>query len=121
MRKTMLRLVCAVGAPLLVAANAGAADYYDDPYPPAAVYVAPPVYAPAPSYGRVFYYQPPVATYDPRPRIWPSHPPTAFYNYVEQPTEWVPVRPRSCGKYRYWDGEYCADARFQRPYVGPRW
>ena len=33
----------------------------------------------------------------------------------------VPVRPASCGLYRYWDGERCADARFEPPYLGPRW
>jgi hypothetical protein len=33
----------------------------------------------------------------------------------------VPVRPASCGLFRYWDGERCADARFEPPYLGPRW
>jgi hypothetical protein len=33
----------------------------------------------------------------------------------------IVVRPASCGKYRYWNGERCVDARYQRPYVGPRW
>jgi hypothetical protein len=32
----------------------------------------------------------------------------------------VPVRPVSCGEYRYWDGERCVDARYHNPYVGPR-
>jgi hypothetical protein len=32
-----------------------------------------------------------------------------------------PPRPANCGQYRYWNGEYCADARDQPPYVGPRW
>lgn len=32
----------------------------------------------------------------------------------------VPVRPVSCGEYRYWDGERCVDARYHTPYVGPR-
>ncbi len=32
----------------------------------------------------------------------------------------VPVRPVSCGEYRYWDGERCVDARYNNPYVGPR-
>jgi hypothetical protein len=31
----------------------------------------------------------------------------------------VPVRPASCGEYRYWDGEACVDARFNKPYLGP--
>ena len=32
----------------------------------------------------------------------------------------VPVRPVSCGEYRYWDGERCVDARYHNPYLGPR-
>jgi hypothetical protein len=32
----------------------------------------------------------------------------------------VPVRPVSCGQYRYWDGDHCVDARYNNPYVGPR-
>lgn len=32
----------------------------------------------------------------------------------------VPVRPVSCGEYRYWDGERCVDAHYNNPYVGPR-
>lgn len=35
--------------------------------------------------------------------------------------EIVPIRPASCGVYRYWNGESCADARYRPPYVGPRW
>lgn len=118
MRRMVSRFICAVIAPIALAANARAADY-DYPYPPAAAYAPPPAYVPAPYYAESYYYLPPVAAYDPRPRLWYSHPPAAFY--VAQPPEWVPVRPRSCGRYRYWDGDSCADARYQRPYVGPRW
>jgi hypothetical protein len=32
----------------------------------------------------------------------------------------VPVRPTSCGEYRYWDGDRCVDARYNNPYLGPR-
>ena len=32
----------------------------------------------------------------------------------------VPVRPASCGEYRYWDGDRCVDARYNNPYLGPR-
>jgi hypothetical protein len=32
----------------------------------------------------------------------------------------VPVRPVSCGEFRYWDGERCVDARYHNPYLGPR-
>jgi hypothetical protein len=31
----------------------------------------------------------------------------------------VPLRPASCGEYRYWDGNACVDARFNKPYLGP--
>jgi len=40
---------------------------------------------------------------------------------VEQPVVVVPPpRPASCGEYRYWNGQYCVDARYNRPYLGPR-
>jgi hypothetical protein len=32
----------------------------------------------------------------------------------------MPVRPASCGQYRYWDGARCVDARYHDPYIGPR-
>ena len=32
----------------------------------------------------------------------------------------VPVRPASCGQYRYWNGDRCVDARYHNPYIGPR-
>ena len=32
----------------------------------------------------------------------------------------VPVRPTSCGEYRYWNGDRCVDARYNNPYLGPR-
>ena len=31
-----------------------------------------------------------------------------------------PPRPTSCGEYRYWNGQNCVDARYNRPYLGPR-
>ena len=51
-------------------------------------------------------------------RIVPA-PPIVVY---EPPVYgWVaPPRPMSCGKYRYWNGDYCADARDEPPYTGPR-
>jgi hypothetical protein len=33
--------------------------------------------------------------------------------------EWIPPRPH-CGKYRYWNGAFCVDARYNPAYVGPR-
>jgi len=31
-----------------------------------------------------------------------------------------PPRPTSCGEYRYWNGQNCVDARYNRPYLGQR-
>ena len=40
---------------------------------------------------------------------------------IEQPVIVLPPpRPASCGEYRYWNGQYCVDARYNRPYLGPR-
>ena len=71
-------------------------------------------------YGAPSYY-PNYSTniYLPRPRV--IYVPEQQYRYAPPPAfVVVPVRP-SCGRYRYWNGEYCADARYERPYVGPRW
>jgi hypothetical protein len=32
----------------------------------------------------------------------------------------VPVRPASCGEFKYWNGSACVDARYNKPYIGPR-
>lgn len=32
----------------------------------------------------------------------------------------APLRPASCGEYRYWNGVACVDARYNDPYLGPR-
>ena len=59
----------------------------------------PPVY-----YAPRAYYPPPVVY---------SPPPVIYYPQ--------PARPANCGVYRYWNGEYCADARDEPPYIGPRY
>jgi hypothetical protein len=33
----------------------------------------------------------------------------------------VPLRPSSCGQYRYWNGSTCIDARYNTPYLGRRY
>ena len=111
----MLSGICLITSAVAFTQHATAADYYDVvPYPPAMVYVPPQAY-----YARPYYYLPPVAVYDPRPRVWYSHPPAAYY---EAPAiAWAPPHPSSCGKYHYWNGDYCADARYRRPYLGPKW
>lgn len=70
-------------------------DYFDDP---------PAYYPPPPAYR----YAPPAP-----PAVY--SPPVYGWSYVPPPP------PSSCGAYRYWNGEYCADARDEPPYIGPRW
>jgi hypothetical protein len=67
------------------------------------------------------YYYPPEAYLPPPPPVVRVVPPPAVV-YEPPVYGWIsPPRPASCGKYRYWNGEYCADARYDPPYVGPRW
>jgi len=70
-------------------------DDYDDP---------PEYYLPPP---------PPVVRVVPAPHVMVYE--TPVYRWL------APPRPSNCGKYRYWNGEYCADARYEPPYTGPRW
>lgn len=74
----------------------------DEPY-----YEAPRRYGPAP-------LVPPAPVFR---RPWPS-----AAEYGPPVYEWLPPpRPTSCGVFRYWNGERCADARHYPPYIGPRW
>lgn len=89
-------------------------DDYDEPpvyyapREPARIYRVPPLPPPVVEYRRPLR-APPVTVYEPPVYGWGVDP-------------WgAPPRPASCGKYRYWDGDGCADARFHPPYVGPRW
>ena len=71
------------------------------------------------------YYYPPEYYLPPPPppvvRVDPDAPPPAT-GYQPPVYGWLsPPQPASCGKYRYWNGEYCADARRDPPYIGPRW
>lgn len=59
------------------------------------------------------YGAPPVVVVPP---VAPVAPPVV----VEEPVIVVPPRPASCGEYRYWNGQYCVDARYNTPYLGPR-
>lgn len=92
--------VAGSAAPIQVGDRWYARDYYYDRYPPPAYYPPPPV-----TYYRV-PPPPPVVVYQPRVYGW-------YYA--------VPPRPANCGRYRYWNGDRCADARYDPPYVGPRW
>ncbi len=77
-------------------------DWYDDDDDDVGDYVVARPYPPPPAYA-----PPPVVVGAP-PYVygWPPLP---------------PPRPASCGQYHYWNGAFCADARFRPPYVGPRW
>ena len=120
----------AAAAPLVVAFTFTAIPFekvqysyfYDGPhyyepyaaYRPAYRYYSPPIHYPRPN-----YYAPPAAIYYPRPVYGYGGAPATYL--PPAPYGWQPARPRSCGKYRYWNGDYCADARYERPYVGPKW
>jgi hypothetical protein len=67
------------------------------------------------------YYYPPEAYLPPPPPV-EVVPPPPVAGYQPPVYGWIaPLRPASCGKYRYWNGERCADARDDPPYIGPRW
>ena len=106
MRRTPVGILCALVAPVAFASQASSQprDPYYVPYPSANAIAPPALYPPAPYYGPPQYgYQSPAPSYHPAPE-----------------PQLIPLRPRSCGEYRYWNGDYCADARYERPYVGPR-
>jgi hypothetical protein len=65
------------------------------------------------------YAVPPAAVVVP-PVVVPQPAPVVPPVVVEQPVIVLPPRPASCGEYRYWNGQYCVDARYNRPYLGPR-
>lgn len=132
MRRTLLQTVSILGALLVWSSNVSAQpldSYYvryprAEPYPPS-YYAPPPNYAPPPpSYVVPPDYRTPRAStpyvgYDDARAYRYSSPPIA--EYVPPAPVLIPLRPRSCGRYRFWNGEYCADARYERPYLGPRW
>jgi hypothetical protein len=43
---------------------------------------------------------------------YPAPPPP---RYVPPVYGWVGVAPQNCGTFKYWNGEHCADARFDPP------
>jgi len=79
------------------------AGYWDRQYRRYGPYAVPPAVA----------VVPPVVVPQPAPVVPPM--------VVEQPVIVLPPpRPASCGEYRYWNGQYCVDARYNSPYLGPR-
>jgi hypothetical protein len=140
MRRTLLHTISILGALSAWAANVAAQpfDGYYGPYsrgqayppgyypPPPSYAPPPPSYIPAPNYAVPPDYHAPRAAqgtpyvrYDDARSNGYTSPPVAAY--VPLAPVLIPLRPRSCGMYRYWNGEYCADARYERPYVGARW
>ena len=123
-----LRTVCVALASFLTAGNASAGSRYEyyAPYPNAYQYAP---------YPRTYQYAPYPGGYQyaPYPGAYHYAPPTHYvpgtYGYLAPPAAyyappepvWVPLRPSSCGQYHFWNGQYCADARYQPPYLGPRW
>lgn len=78
-----------------------------------------------PRYEDPRYYVPHVPRRIYRPRSYryhggPPSPPIQRYELrpIAPP---LPPAPSNCGEYHYWNGSYCADARHEPPYVGPRW
>jgi hypothetical protein len=59
------------------------------------------------------YAVPPVAPVAP---VVPVVPPVV----VQEPVVVVPMRPASCGEFHFWNGVACVDARYNKPYLGPR-
>jgi hypothetical protein len=119
-REALARYLLAIA--FVLAASVGQAraqplGYYDPPYPPPGSYLPPGSYPP-PAYGILPGYYPPPGFYP--PPAYGYAPPVTIYP-APPVVEWVPPRPSSCGRYRYWRGEYCADARYEHPYLGPRW
>lgn len=139
MRRALLHTVGVLGALFAWSSNTAAQslDRYYAPYPraqpyPPSYHLPPPSYASPPSYMPAPNYDVPPGHHAPRayrgmpyveyyvaPAYGYASPPAA--EFVPPAPVLIPLRPRSCGKYRYWNGEYCADARYERPYLGPKW
>lgn len=128
MATMFLSIVCVVAASILTTSTAIAGSRYEyyAPYPRTPQYAPHPrtyQYAPYPGgyqyapYRGAYHYAPPT-NYAPGTSGYLALPPA----YYEQPEPvWVPLRPSSCGRYHFWNGQYCADARYHPPYLGPKW
>ena len=119
MRRTPVGILCALFAPVAFASQASSQprDPYYVPYLSANAIAPPALYPPAPYYAPPNYYASATRPYGPPQYGYQSPAPSS---YPAPEPQLIPLRPRSCGEYRYWNGDYCADARYERPYVGPR-
>ena len=120
MARHCFKLIFVLAASIVLTSSFGPAHadgpsgtFFQPYYPSAHYYSTPPTYDAVTNYDAFpppLLYAPPVYGYVAPPPV--SYPPPVY--------GWVLVRPISCGKYRYWNGKYCADARNALPYVGPR-
>lgn len=109
MRMSSRPLLCGLATAVVLAWSTAGAIAGDRWYPLDDDYYDPPAYYPLPPPPPPVYRVPPPAVYVPPVYGWSDALPP------------LPPAPSSCGKYRYWNGERCADARYEPPYVGPRW
>jgi hypothetical protein len=129
MLKELLGAICVGAASIFSISNtyAESRDEYYAPYPGAYQYAPDPrTYQNVPYAGEYDYFPyAPAYSLAPSaynaPRIYAYRTPPAAYYYAHPEPVWVPLRPRSCGRYRFWNGQHCVDARYQPPYLGPRW
>lgn len=127
----MLRVFIAALAAIGIVGGSGALaadllldDGYDAPYEPEITINPPPVVPPIAAYQLA---PPPVYPVAPPP-VYPVAPtvvypsaPVVVDQYAPPVYGWVIIRPRSCGEFRYWNGERCVDARYDPPHLGPKW
>jgi hypothetical protein len=92
-------------------------------YVPPPSHIPPSSYIPTPNYNVLPDHQAqrlipsvPYVGYDGRPVYAYAPPLVTEFEPLDEVL--ILLRPRSCGEYRYWNGEYCADARYERPYLG---
>lgn len=119
----MLRVFIAALAAIGIVGGSGALaadllldDGYDAPYEPEITINPPPVVPPIAAYQLA---PPPVYPVAPTV-VYPSAP-VVVDQYAPPVYGWVIIRPRSCGEFRYWNGERCVDARYDPPHLGPKW
>lgn len=113
--RTMFRiLICQLAIGLTGSATATAAPFTTRPTTGTTAIEVDESWFADPLYYDEYDLPPPPVEVVPAPPIVVYEPPV--YGWISPPP-----RPASCGKYRYWNGDYCADARDDPPYTGPRW
>lgn len=92
----MRAILIALAASALTVGSASAAEIYIDDDD---------------DYGGVTVYERDVTVVE---RAYPAAPGTVV-EYGPRVYGWTEAAPVNCGRFRYWDGDYCADARFDPP------